>query len=147
MQNDDIVARLQAYGQSLIEDSRPLHTASTQDSSEHRLPSNGDETPRTEDETTRRATADESADVTPNATVRVPGLTLRASSKDWTDSKRPGQEWETVEEVQDEAEFGELKAAGTAESVSSNSTACHALAMGSASGTPSKSSAPKGEPP
>lgn len=145
MQNDDIVARLQAYGQSLIEDSRSLHTTSAQDSSEHRSPSNGDEAPRAEDETTRPATANASADVTPNATTRVPGLTSRAYSKEWSDSKCPGQRWETVEE--DEAEFGELKAAGTAESISSKSTACDALTVGSASGTLSKPSASKGEPP
>lgn len=145
LQNDDIVARLQAYGQSLIEDSKSLHTASTQYSSEHHSPSNSDETPRAEDGTTGRATANASADTTPNATISVPGLTLRAPSRDWTDAKRPGQQWEIVEEQ--EAEFGELKAAGTAESRLTKSTACHALTVGGASDTSSKSSAPKGEPP
>ncbi len=145
MQNDDIVARLQAYGQSLIEDSRSLHTASTQDSSEHCSPSNIDEWPRAEDGTTQHATANASADMTPNATISVPALTLRALSRDWTDSKRPGQQWEIVEEQ--EAEFGELKAAGPAESISSKSTACHALTVGGASDTLGKSSASKGEPP
>ena len=145
MQNDDIVARLQAYGQSLIEDSGSFRTSSTQDSSEHRSPSNSDETPRAEDDSTERATANASADMTRNATISVPGSTIRAPSRDWTDSKRPGQQWEIVEE--EEAEFGELKAAGTTESITSKSTACHALTVGGASDTSSKSSAPKGESP
>ena len=144
MQNDDIVARLQSYGQSLIEDSRSLHTTSTQDSSNHRSPSKGDETLRAEDKIAGHATADASTDVTPCATIRVPGLSLRTSS---TDSKHWGQQLETAEGEEDEVEFGELKAAGTAESISSKSTAGHALTVGSASGTLSKSSASKGESP
>ena len=141
MQNDDIVARLQAYGQSLIEDSKSLRT---QDSSDRCLASKGDETPRAEDETTGRATADASSDMTPNATIRVPELTLRVSSRDCTDLKRPSQQWEVVE-GEDEAEFGELKAAGTAESILSKSTAPRALIVGSASGKSSQSSTSKGE--
>jgi len=144
MQNDDIVARLQVYGQSLIEDNNSLRSASTQDSSEHQSASKGDEVPRAEDGTVGRASADASADMTPNATIIVPELTLRVSSKDVTDSKRPSQHWEVVEEVV-EAEFGELKAAGTAELIASKSTASHALAVGSASCKSSKASDSKGK--
>ena len=141
MQNDDIVARLQAYGQSLIEDSKSLRT---QDSSDGCSASKSDETPRAEDGTTGRATADAPADTTPNTTIKVSGLTLRVSSRDCTDSKRPSQQWEVVEDG-DEAEFGELKAAGTAESNLFKSTASRALIVGSASGKSSQSSASKGK--
>ena len=140
MQNDDIVARLQVYGQSLIEDSKSSRSASTQDSLEHQSASNSDEMPRAEDGTIGRASTNASADMTPNTTISVPELTLRASSKDVTDSKRPSQHWEVVE-----AEFGELKAAGTAESIASKSTAPRALAVGSASCKSSKASDSKGK--
>jgi hypothetical protein len=144
MQNDDIVARLQAYGQSLIEDSKSLRSASTQDSSEQRSASKRDETSNAEDGTIGRATADPSADMTPNTNTRVPELTLHGSLRDVTDSKRPSQLWEVVEE-EVEAEFGGLKAAGTAESNLSKSTASRTFAVDSASGNSNKSSDSKGE--
>jgi len=145
MQNGDIVARLQAYGQSLIEDSKSLRSASTQGSSGRRLTSTSEETFRAEDGTVGRATADALADLTPNTIAKVPELTLRASPKDWTDAKRQSQPWEVVEGEENEAEFGELKATGTVESISSESSAFRALTGGSASGKLSKSSASKGE--
>jgi hypothetical protein len=142
MQNDDIVARLQAYGQSLIEDSKYLHSASTQDSSGCNSTSKGDKTLRAEDGFTGLATAETSEITSPNTTIRVSELALRASSKDWTDSK---QQWEVVGGEEDEAEFGELKAAGTAGSISPKSAPSRALTVGSTPGKSGKSSTSKGE--
>ena len=138
-QNDDIVARLQAYGQSLTKDTKSSSTASTQDSTGCCSTSKSDEAPKAE------TGADASADTTPNTTISVPGLTLHASLKDVTDLQRPSQRWEAVVGESDEAEFGELKTAGSAGSTSSNSTATCALTIDNVSSKPTKSSASKGE--
>lgn len=143
MQNGDIVARLQAYGQSLTEDSNTNRPASAKGFSECHLTSKCDEAPRAENDTTGLATADVPADTTTNSTIKVPKSTLNASSKDRTDSKRPSQHWEVVEGEVDEAEFGGLETGGSTESIASKSTASHALTIGSKS---TKSSVSKGEP-
>jgi hypothetical protein len=144
MQNDDIVARLQAHGQSLIEDSKPLRSTSTQGSSGSHLTSKSDEAPREEDRI-GLAAADGSADMTPNTTIRAPELTSWASSREGTDSKHPSRQWEVMEGEGDEPKFGELKMTGTAGSTPSHSTASRALTEGSISGKSTKSSASTGE--
>jgi len=144
MQNDDIIARLQAYGQSLNEDSKTSHSASTHVSSGCRLTSKSDEAPRAENGIIGLAATDASGDTTPNTTIRVPELSLNALSKDETDSKPLSQPRDVVEGEVDEAEFGGLKTSGSTEPVSSKSTASHALTIGSVSGKSTKSS--KGEP-
>ena len=144
IQNDDIIARLQAYGQSLNEDGKTSCSAGTQDPSGCHLTSKSDEASRAENGGAELAATDVSADTTPNATIKVPELTLNPSSKDGTDSKRPSQQWEVEGEV-DKAEFGGLKTAGSTESIASKSTASYTLTIGSVSGNSTKSSASKGE--
>lgn len=144
IQNDDIIARLQAYGQSLNEESKTSRSASTQEPSGCHLTSKSDEASQAENGTAELAATDVSADTTPNATINVPELTLKPSSKGGTDSKRPSQQWEVEGEV-DKAEFGGLKTAGSTESIASKSTASFALTIGSVSGNSTKSSTSKGE--